>query len=170
MLHDQRSSNKCDSETQENTDMSEVGGRKESFWLTDDNLKQNYRDIFTDHTLPYIYSVLRLQAFFWILEPWGWDWQVVLQCLYKITITCCIITQKSAVLKYLTSSQHTLTFWRQHYFFNFSTPCIQNVNNTGTKYVRFMKQTAFWRGKNGEYVPCLKYSVPIFVEYIKWNI
>jgi len=28
-----------------------------------------------------------------------------------------------------------------------------------------MKQTAFWkRKKNGEYIPCLKYSVPIFVE------
>jgi len=36
-----------------------------------------------------------------------------------------------------------LTFWRWNYFFNFRTPCIQNVNNTGTKYVRFMKQTAF---------------------------
>ena len=42
---------------------------------------------------------------------------------------------------------------------------IQNVNNTGTKQVRTMKQTAFWRGKkNGEYTSCLKYSVPIFVE------
>jgi hypothetical protein len=29
------------------------------------------------------------------------------------------------------------------FFFNFSTPCIQNVNNTGTKYVKIMKQTAF---------------------------
>ena len=29
------------------------------------------------------------------------------------------------------------------FFLNFSTPCIQNVNNTGTKYVRIMKQTAF---------------------------
>jgi len=39
------------------------------------------------------------------------------------------------------------------------------MNNTGTKYVRIMKQTAFWRGgKNEEYTPCLKYSVPIFVE------
>ena len=39
------------------------------------------------------------------------------------------------------------------------------MNNTGTKYVRIMKQTAFWREKkNGEYIPCLKYSVPIFVE------
>jgi len=28
-------------------------------------------------------------------------------------------------------------------FFNFSTPCIQNVDTTGTKYVRIMKQTAF---------------------------
>jgi len=57
-----------------------------------------------------------------------------------------------------------LTFWGQNYFLNFSTLCIQNVNNIGTKYVRIMKQTAFWRGKNGEYAPCLKYSVPIFVE------
>jgi len=30
--------------------------------------------------------------------------------------------------------------------------------------LRIMKQTAFWREKNGEYIPCLKYSVPIFVE------
>jgi hypothetical protein len=36
-----------------------------------------------------------------------------------------------------------LTFWRQNYFLNFSTPCVQNVNNTGTKYLRIMKQTAF---------------------------
>jgi len=36
-----------------------------------------------------------------------------------------------------------LTFWRRNYFINFSTPCILNVNNTGTKYVRFRKQTAF---------------------------
>ena len=36
--------------------------------------------------------------------------------------------------------------------------------NTGTKQVRIMKQTAFWRGKNGEYIPRLKYSVPIFVD------
>ena len=39
------------------------------------------------------------------------------------------------------------------------------MNNTGIKYVLIMKQTAFRRGKkNGEYIPCLKYSVPIFVE------
>ena len=38
------------------------------------------------------------------------------------------------------------------------------MNNTGTKYVRIMKQTASWREKNEQYVPCLKYSVPIFVE------
>jgi len=36
------------------------------------------------------------------------------------------------------------------------------VNNTGTKYFRIMKQTAF--KENGEYIPCLKYSVPKFVE------
>ena len=38
------------------------------------------------------------------------------------------------------------------------------MNNTGTKQVRIMKQTAFLREKNGEYITCLKYSVPIFVE------
>jgi len=62
------------------------------------------------------------------------------------------------------STRSELIFWRRNYFFNFSTPCIKNVNNTWTKYVRIMKQTAFWREKNGEYIPCLKYSVHIFVE------
>jgi len=38
------------------------------------------------------------------------------------------------------------------------------VNNTGTKYVRFMKETAFEEEKTGEYTPCLKYSVPVFVK------
>jgi hypothetical protein len=38
------------------------------------------------------------------------------------------------------------------------------VNNTGTKYVRVMKQTAFLREENEVYIPFLKYSLPIFVE------
>ena len=38
------------------------------------------------------------------------------------------------------------------------------MNNTGTKHVRIVKQTAFWRGRNGEYIPCIKYSVAVFVE------
>ena len=38
------------------------------------------------------------------------------------------------------------------------------MNNTGTKYVGIMKQIEFWRDKNGGYIPCLKYSVPLFVE------
>jgi len=29
-----------------------------------------------------------------------------------------------------------------------------------------MKQTAFLRDKNGQCIPCLKYSVPVFVEKI----
>ena len=46
------------------------------------------------------------------------------------------------------------------------------MNNTGTKYVRIMKQTAIWRETHVEYIPCLKYSVPIFVEevYKMWKI
>ena len=50
------------------------------------------------------------------------------------------------------------------FFLNFSTHCILNVNKTRTKYVRIMKQNAFLRERNGEYIPCLKYSVPVFVE------
>jgi hypothetical protein len=38
------------------------------------------------------------------------------------------------------------------------------VNNTGNKYVRIMKKLHFEEEKPGEYTPCLKYSVPIFVE------
>jgi hypothetical protein len=38
------------------------------------------------------------------------------------------------------------------------------VNNTGTKQLIIMKQTAFRREKNGEYRAFLKYSVPTFVE------
>jgi len=38
------------------------------------------------------------------------------------------------------------------------------MNNTGSKYVTIMKQIAFWRENNGEYVPCFKYSVPIFAK------
>ena len=58
----------------------------------------------------------------------------------------------------------SLTLWRRIFFFNFSTLCIQNVNNTGTKKGSIMKWTAFWRGKNGECAACFKYSVRIFVE------
>jgi hypothetical protein len=39
-----------------------------------------------------------------------------------------------------------------------------NVNNTGTKKVIIMKQTAFLREKNGECAACLNYSVRIFVD------
>jgi hypothetical protein len=38
------------------------------------------------------------------------------------------------------------------------------VINTGTKKGSIMKQTAFLRGKNGEYAACLKYSLRVFVE------
>ena len=40
------------------------------------------------------------------------------------------------------------------------------MNSTGTKCLRIMKETEFWREKQGEYIPCLKYWVPMFVEYI----
>jgi len=40
---------------------------------------------------------------------------------------------------------------RELFFFNFSTFCIQNVNNTGTEQVSIMKQKLhFEENKNGE--------------------
>jgi len=68
------------------------------------HLQQPYRltpyqwDIFTAHTLPSIYSVFGLQAFFWIPQPWGWDRKVAHKCRYEITSTRRVITQKNKVL------------------------------------------------------------------------
>ena len=36
------------------------------------------------------------------------------------------------------------------------------MNNTGTNYIRIMKQTAFWIGKNGEYTSLLTFWRRIF--------
>ena len=81
--------------------------------------------------------------------------------LYSILLILCLY---SWIIQQM-AWRDRLNFWRRNYFFlNFSTSCIWNVNNTGTKYVRIMKQTAFWRERNRDYIPCLKYSVPIFVE------
>ena len=56
-----------------------------------------------------------------------------------------IYSPTDAQMSYLkkTILKFTLTFWRRNNFFNFSTHCIQNVNNTGTKQVIIMKQAAF---------------------------
>ena len=57
------------------------------------------------------------------------------------------------------------------FFFNFSTPCIENVNNTGTKQVSIMKQTAIWREKNGEYRACQNIQcIYLLNKYIKRNV
>ena len=41
------------------------------------------------------------------------------------------------------SDTFSLTFWCRNYFFLILAHLYINVNNTGTKYVRIMKQTAF---------------------------
>jgi len=53
-------------------------------------------------------------------------------------------------------------------FFNFSTPCIENVNNTGTKYGRIMKQTAFLKGKK-ESIYHLEGVIPLCGKIIYCN-
>ena len=57
-----------------------------------------------------------------------------------------------------------LTFWRRNYFFLILAHPVYKMWIIQEPNVRIMKQTAFWRENNGEYIPCLKYSVPIFVE------
>jgi hypothetical protein len=42
--------------------------------------------LFTGHTFPYISSILGLQAFSWILEPWGWDRKVVWNVSKKLPL------------------------------------------------------------------------------------
>jgi len=59
---------------------------------------------------------------------------------------CCNSMKVSRNVKFVKSILK-LTFLRRNYFFNFSSPCIKYVNNAGTKYVRIMKQTAFWGEK-----------------------
>jgi len=58
-----------------------------------------------------------------------------------------------------------LTFWRRNYFFLilahpvYKTWIIQEPNT-----LELWNKLHFLKRKNGEYIPCLKYSVPIFVE------
>jgi len=103
------------------------------------------------------------------------DYIIPVQLLYDVAFClrqiCSWIWKenKAIIFKVEQVFSHFLTIEYKSYdariiYFNFSTPCISNVNNTGTKYVRIMKQTAFLRGKNGKYIQCLKCSVHVFVE------
>ena len=69
--------------------------------------------------------------------------------------------KQTAILQQIRSIINLLA---AEFFLILAHPVYKIVNNRGIKYVRIMKQTAFWRGKKGEYIPRLKYSVPIFVE------
>jgi len=86
---------------------------------------------------------------------------VFIQIATLSTVTVLISMHEVSSPNHLTAA---LTFWRRNYFFLSLARLYINVNNTGTKYVRIMKRTALWRGKNGEYIPRLKYSISIFVE------
>jgi len=59
-----------------------------------------------------------------------------------------IIRRSNCIIQHLVSSHSELIeivnpLEPELFFFNFSTLCIQNVNNTGTEQVSIMKQTAF---------------------------
>jgi len=57
-----------------------------------------------------------------------------------------------------------LTFWRRNYFLNFSTPVYKMWIIQKPNTLELWNKLHFEEKKNGEYIPCLKYSVPIFVE------
>jgi hypothetical protein len=63
MLRDRRNSNLCDSETQENTYLSEVRGKKERIRLTNDNLEQNNKGV---EVVAHCYGMVKIP----LAEPW----------------------------------------------------------------------------------------------------
>ena len=81
--------------------------------------------------------------------------------------SCC--TQGHATIETLYLSRKTsfllsLTFWRRNYFFNFSTPVYKMWIIQESNTLELWNKLHFEEKKNGEYIPCLKYAVPIFVE------
>ena len=74
----------------------------------------------------------------------------------------------SRFLRFLYLQAHTcntLTFWRLNYFFlNFSTPVYKMWIIQEPNALELWNKLHFEEEKNGEYIPCLKYCVPIFVE------
>ena len=58
----------------------------------------------------------------------------------------------------------SLTFRHRNYFFNFSTPVYKMWIIQEPNMLELWNKLHFEEEKNGEYIPCLKYSVPIFVE------
>ena len=53
--------------------------------------------------------------------------------LYRKMAAVCCKKHKEHMKTVCGAELLALTFWRRNYFFNFSTSCIYNVNNTGTK-------------------------------------
>jgi len=72
------------------------------FWLNTQRVVvisyRRFGTAYWSHTLPYINTVLRQPALFWILEPWVLSRYVVPKLRYEITATCSVITQKSTIL------------------------------------------------------------------------
>ena len=59
---------------------------------------------------------------------------------------------------------NSLTFRRRTFFQILAHPVFKMWVIQKPNKVAVWKKTAFWRGKNGDYTACLKYSVRIFVE------
>ena len=58
-----------------------------------------------------------------------------------------------------------LTFWRRNYFFLILANSVYRMwIILEPNMVELWNKLHFEAGKNGEYIPCLEYSVPIFVE------
>ena len=61
-------------------------------------------------------------------------------------------------------SQNTLTFWRRNFFLISAHPVYKMWIKQEPNTLELWNKLHFEEEKNGEYIPCLKYSVPMFVE------
>ena len=59
---------------------------------------------------------------------------------------------------------YALTFWTRNFFFSFSTPVYKMRIIQEPNTIELWNKLHFEEKKNFDYTPCLKYSVPIFVE------
>jgi len=104
--------------------------------------------------------------FFYLRPPHTSTLFQELKCGEKQWLGLRLFSYANAVWHQTTSP--SLTFWRRNYFFfNFSTSVYKMWVIQEPNTLELWNKLHFEeREKNEEYIPCLKYSVPIFVEQI----
>jgi len=82
-----------------------------------------------------------------------------------LDVVALIISMKCVVTKGLKKEQRLINLLPPELFFNFSTPVYKMWIKQEPNTLELWNKLHFEeREKNGQYIPCLKYSVPISVE------